>query len=124
MKAERRHGEAVDDRRRQHVLARVVLHVIETAVPVDDAMQRLSDSQLPVALHHVDDVIVVVRHVDDRERAEPSGVERLAARGGIERTAIQPDRAAVAARVDAYDHGIELAAVRVVVVEALGHAAT
>ena len=75
--------------RRQHVLAGVLLHVIEAAGPVDRAadprgVRRAIDDMQDPPIVGVDDV----QDLRARQRAD---VERLAARGRIERRPIEDD---------------------------------
>ena len=106
--------------RGQHVLARVLLHVVEPARPVDHAADRR-----PVVERRVQDmeetVFVVVDHLRYRNPAERAGIERLAAgcrveRGAIETTAGRPSNARRG------DHSrVEFARVGVGVIQALSH---
>ena len=50
-----------------------------------------------------DRAVLFVDDVDDAQRAEAAGVERLAAGGGIERGAIERDEQAAVAAIDARD---------------------
>ena len=64
------------ERGRQHVLAGVLLHVLEPARPVDPAVHRPG---LDLALDDVHDAAVfVIDDVDDARGAERAGIERLA----------------------------------------------
>ena len=72
------------------------------------------------SVQQVGDALALVDHVHDIGVAEPAGVERLAAGGGIERGAVEVDPPAVVRAVD--DGGVELGQVGVGVVQALGHA--
>ena len=65
------------------------------------------------------DAVALVDHVDDRHAAEPAGVERLAAGGGVEGGAVEVDPAAGVGA--SYDGGVEGGEVGVGVVEAVGH---
>ena len=66
------------ERRRQHVLAGVLLHVIEAPRPVDLAADDLAGLQ-----GSGDDVrdraVLAIDHVGHRRAAERAGIERLAA---------------------------------------------
>ena len=105
------------ERGRQHVLAGVLLHVLESALPVDCAVDR-SDSGL--AIEHVHDVVVSIDDVDDARVAKRPGVERLPAGGRIERGAIEDDGRLAVELLGMDDGGVELDGVGVGVVEALG----
>ena len=105
---------------RQHVLSRVLLHVIEPPRPVDDAVR--AGAGLECAFEHVRNrVIVAVDHVDDTNAVQGAGVERLSAGRGIERRPIQHG---YRPRIDLF-HGengcVEFAERRFLVVEAFGH---
>src|SRR4051812_39240894 len=93
-----------DDRRGQHMLTGVLLHVVESSLPVDLAVDGRSRQETTVCarrhgatidLRSRDDMrdrsIVGVHDVDDAKTAEGSGVERLAASGGIERGSVERD---------------------------------
>ena len=108
------------ERGRQHVLTRVLLHVIEPPRPVD----------LPAHLHsrcerrgnHVRDAAIVeVDHVFDPYAAENPGVEGLPAGGRIERRTIEHDRCAAVTTEHLGDRAGEGREVGVGVVETEGH---
>src|SRR5262249_14915763 len=118
--------------RRKHMLARVLLHVVATAFGVDLTMDlrtgrergdetlvwRLKIVQhgsVGLALGDLDDArILAANH-------EPPGVEHLATAGGIERSAIEDDRSALAIRRD-FDHARVVCKLeRVAVVKTVGH---
>ena len=82
------------ERRRQEMLTRVLLHVFETTGPVDRAVNR---ARPQLAFDDMQDyAIVPVNHIDDLRSPECAHIERLTARRGIERGAIEDDgRAAV-----------------------------
>ena len=65
--------------------------------------------------------VLVVDDVDDADAAERADVERLAAGGGIEARAIEDDDRAAVAALDARDRRVELTAVRIGVIQAVGH---
>jgi hypothetical protein len=70
------------------VLPRVLLHVIEPARPVDRATHTRPAAE--GSLYDVSDLAVLtIDHIDDARLAERSRVERLPARGRIERGAIE-----------------------------------
>ena len=99
----------------EKVLAGVLLHVVEPAGPVD-AAGRPAGERLGRAGGRC---ARLVHHVEDGDPAEPAGVVRLAAGGGIEGGAVEIDPAAVLGPV--HDGGVEVAEVGVGVVQALGH---
>ena len=72
------------ERRRQHVLAGVLLHVVEAPCPVHRALDAGPD--LEAAVEHVHEpAILVVDDVDDAAAAERAEVVGLSAGGRIER---------------------------------------
>src|SRR5467141_2278283 len=85
-------------RGREHMLSRVLLHVVEPARPADRASKNLTglgirDSGLGTLSGRFDDVrdrsVLFIDDVHDAEGPQDAGVERLAARGGIKRRAIE-----------------------------------
>ena len=85
------HVGGADERRRQHVLAAVLLPVIEAACGVDGAGDRRATVERPI--DDVDHLAgVVLEDVHDTGVAEPAGVEGLAAGGRIEGRLRQPQR--------------------------------
>ena len=115
---------------RQHVLTAVLLHVIEAPDPVDRPMDGLADVKRRLArlmlVEHVNHrTVVLVEDIDNGMRGlghvERANVERLPARGRVERRAIQRDERTPVAVIDAADGGVKLAAVRVRVVQPLCH---
>ena len=88
------------ERRRQHVLARVLLHVLEAARPVDPPCTARRD----LAFDHCTMLAVVfVDDLDDAGGAERAGIERLAARGRIESRAVEHDAACAGVAGDRLD---------------------
>ena len=106
----------VNERGRQHVLAGVLLHVIEAPRPVDAAAHLAPPVQR--RRHDVRDAPVVeINHVLDANAIEETGIEGLPARGRIERGPIEHDRTAPV-HGEGVDHrGGERREVRVGVVE-------
>ena len=90
-----RGAEPLGDHGREQVLAGVLLHVVEAARPVDDAGDPVARQR---CLEDMGDAIALVHHVQDGDAAEPAGVERLAAGGGVEGGAVEVDPAAVGVR--------------------------
>src|SRR5258708_7929822 len=136
MEAHGPHAEQAIECRRQHVLTGVLLHVIEAAWPVDDAVRVLANMQRRSLLRpgpsklgpytytfkDVQNVAgVIVLDVDDADAAERADVERLAARCGIERGAIEHGHGPAVARLDARHDAVELPGVRVGVIQTLRH---
>jgi hypothetical protein len=116
------HGAVLEqpiERRRKHMLASVLLHVIESAHPVDIAAHRRTVDERRT--QHVDDVVVLVDGLDDFDIAEATGVERLAAGRRIERGAIEMHCGTAVALENASHHRVEGAALGFLVVEPLGH---
>ena len=90
------------------MLAGVLLHVIEAPRPVDLAVcfaSWLPHSGLLDDVH--DRPVVFVDDVEDARSAEKTGVKRLAARGGIERCAIEADEDAAVAFLDPIDRRVK-----------------
>ncbi len=107
------------ERRRQHVLPRVLLHVIETARPVDLAADATGGRG---AVHHVQNPPIVGLHdVDDSSAGERPQVERLPARRGVKRGAVEHDGRLPLMRRRLDDIGVERLQVRVVVIKTLSH---
>jgi hypothetical protein len=112
------------ERRRQHVLARVLLHVIEAPGPVD--VPRHGRALLERRARHVHDVAILpIDHVDHRYAPEQARIERLPAGGRVERCRVHldgPHRNPVAfgRRRAAEDSCLERRAIRVGVVQAFG----
>ena len=107
----------------EQVLAGVLLHVIEAAVPIDQCPRlagRIGGQRRGQAMR--DASIVFVRDFDNRDAAECAEVERLPAGSGIEGRAVQVYGCGVGGAVD--NAGGELAQVGVGVVEAVGHGDT
>ena len=103
------HAADTIERRRQHVLAGVLLHVIEAPRPVDRGPLTPSPSRAPSRAPTLDDVhnraVVSIDDVDDPRAAERAGVERLAAGRRIEGGAIEHDAGAAADVADVDDAG-------------------
>lgn len=110
-------SEELDERGGEHVLRGMLLHMIESPRPVDGAV-NLRRRDWP--LDNVNDfVAVLVRNVDYSDIVQLAGVERLAARGGVKRGAIESQMPAFAGRL-ARDHGgVEFTQERVVVIQPL-----
>ena len=81
------------ERRRQHVLPGVLLHVIEAPRPVDDAVDA-SGPATWARLHHVHmrPSPSSIDDIDDADVAERPGIERLPAGRRIEGGAVEDDR--------------------------------
>ena len=73
----------------QDVFAGVLLHVVETALPVDSAGDR---ALAGIASDGVDDIAVASLDTEHRSFIERAGVAGLAAAFRIERGAVQNDR--------------------------------
>src|SRR5213593_3843652 len=65
--------------------------------------------------------VLSIEDIDDAKAADQTGVERLTARGGVERGPIQRDDHSVAVPLDALDRRFELAEIWVEVVQTIGH---
>ena len=84
------------------MLAGVLLHVVEASGPVDVARDRIAVDR---RAQHVRDPLSLVDDVRHLGAAEPSGVVRLAAGGGVERRAVEVDSPAVVGAID--NHRLE-----------------
>ena len=102
--------------RGQQVLTAMLLHVIEAAIPIDGALDRLGRQGRG---QEVGDAIVLVHHIDHRDSADGAGIEGLPARTGVEGGAVEVDGLGVRGAVD-HARG-EIAQVGIGVVEAFGH---
>jgi hypothetical protein len=103
------------DRRRQHVLTGVLLHVIEPTVPVDAAVHRSFRHRTVHDVKH--GAVVAVDGIDDRGGPQPSGIEGLPAGRGVKGGAIQ-DHGLPSVHDQPFQDGrVELAEVRVGVVD-------
>ena len=120
MERERRGIERLHEGLRQHVLAGVLLHVIETPRGVD---ARLPRPRAGIALDPVIDPFLLVGHLDDPRLAQRPDVMRLAARGRIEQRLREHDRATPLAHDQRRVGSFEFEGVRVVVVEPPAHEA-
>jgi hypothetical protein len=105
------------------VLARVLLDVVEAAIPVHAAAHERADRGR-VALDDVDDGGVFrLDAIDDAGRAERAGVVRLAAAGRVEGRAVEDDGDATRRELARGEDGrVEVEQVRVGVVETFGRA--
>ncbi len=108
------------ERRRQHVLPGVLLHVVESTRPVDGPVHARSDVERTIDEMH-EPAILVIDHVDDGPSAEPPEIVRLPAGGRIERRGRQCHREAITRGRTGRDVGVELRLAGVGVVEAVGH---
>ena len=108
------------ERRGEHVLPCVLLHVLEAPGPVDPSADR-SRGQFPFD-HMKDRPVVSIHHIDDGDVAEPAGVERLPSGCRVERGPVEHDGRPPVVRLGADDLRVELRHVRVGVVETFGHA--
>jgi hypothetical protein len=106
VEALRSYFEEVVERRRQHVLPGVLLHVIETPPAVDRAAYGLAHFQPRV--RDVIDFAVLVEDIDDPRCAEHTRVERLAAGCRIEGGPIEPHAPSIVIGHSARDRRVEL----------------
>ena len=105
----------------QHVLAGVLLHVVEAARPVDAPLDPLSDGQRRV--YHVPHFAVLVHvHVHDARAAQRACVVGLPAAGGIKRAAIQPHAPRVLLRLARQHRRVKFLQIGIVVIQSLRHA--
>ena len=108
--------EQVDQHGRQKMLARVLLHVIEAALPVDDARDLAGLERRGYLMR---DPTVFIHYLRDVNRAQLSDVVRLATGSGIKSGAIEINPQAIRARL--YHAGSELSQITVVIIKALRH---
>ena len=116
MHAHRGKPEQLGDYRREEMLAGVLLHVIEAAVPLDAAPDS-ADTEW--GAEEMDDALAFVHDIQNRDVVHPPAIERLTTRGGIEGGAIEVDTGTVTALIDHIR--VELAKVGVGVIQSLGH---
>jgi hypothetical protein len=98
MKGNRGEVEKTDKRRREDMLARMLLHVMAATVNVNQTVNAASLLNRSCIFENVEDLSVVsfddfgyAQSVAFVRRKEPARVENLAAAGGIEGGAIQND---------------------------------
>jgi hypothetical protein len=114
-------GEQPIERRREHVLPGVLLHVIETARPVDTPHDARTGCQR-ATLDDVQHVApLVVDDVHDARGVQRAGIERLPSGGRVEGGAVQPDDLPAVGRPDVEHGRLELRRVAVSVVDAFSH---
>jgi hypothetical protein len=111
------HGSVVEhalEGRRQHMLSGVLLHVVETARPVDLAVYRLADCRhvrrdLPdgSGRGYVQHALAIVDGVDHVDRSQTADVEGLPTGCRIERRAIEDERRCAFVLDDLEDDGVE-----------------
>ncbi len=123
VEADRAHLQRAIERGRQHVLAGVLLHVVESPCPIDAPVHG---SRRQLAVEDVQDAAVVpIDHVHDRRGAEVADVEWLPAGRRIKRRAVEEDAneasMSIRSRFDSHDRRVELGDVGIVVVNAVGH---
>ena len=98
------------------MLPRVLLHVIEPAIPVDVAAHAAVLLQL--AIDHMRDVaVLVIEHVEHSGLVDGAGIERLAAGRGVERRAIEDELPPVVLARDLAHDGVEFDQIGVRVIE-------
>src|SRR5579859_6014847 len=98
------------------MLAGVLLHVIETALPIDPALHFFG---IDGSGQHMRDALAFVDHILYGYAGDGTCVERLPTRGRIERGAIQIDSGAAGRSL--HHAGPKLREVRISVVQAFGH---
>src|SRR5262249_49619860 len=104
---------------RQHVLTRVLLHVIEPPRPVDRPVQRRRRGR---AIDDVEDPSFVrVHDVEDADVAERARIGRLTAGGWIERRAIEYEGGLPLMRRRVEERRVELAQVGIRVIQTFSH---
>src|SRR5215831_16031648 len=122
MKADGRHVEQPDERPGKHMLARMLLHVIAAARRINPATNDCSSGER-LLCEMEDAAAVLVGNFGDWKfpfvcQHQPADIVHLAAAGGIERRAVENNRA-FACTLERFEHGcVESVEERVVVVEA------
>jgi hypothetical protein len=89
---------------REEMLAGVLLHVVESPLPLHGSMDGAIAAKW--ALHEVRDALSFVDDVGDTRAAQGTEIMRLATRGRIERGLVEIDAASVVRHVD--DASVEL----------------
>ena len=119
MKADGGPIEKFDERLGQHMLSRMLLHVIRTAGRIDSPVNRRAGNS---SLNNVDDVPagLIFQAVDERHAINRPQIVRLAARRGIERRLVENDAEPVTDGFGFDDVRVELEQIRIVIVESLG----
>jgi hypothetical protein len=121
MKADRWRVAHADKRRRQDVLAGVLLHVIETAGAIDFALDNLSHRNHVINEVQHGTIVIAIGHVEDGTATEVAEIVRLSSRRGIEGCAIKHHENAPIARASFDDRRRKAQQRAVVVVETFGH---
>ena len=104
----------------QHVLAAVLLHVVEAARPVDLAVNVAARRQGRV--HAVEHVAVPHEHIKDVRPAQRTRVVGLAAGGGIKGRAVEADEICIPVGGAIRHPRVKGSQVGIVIVKALSHA--
>ncbi len=115
------HLEQAHERRRQHVLPGVLLHVIEPARPVHDPRHLHADVERRV--QHMQDrpVGLAIDDVHHSPRPQRADVVRLAAGGGIEGGLVQHDEGTIFENTGLDDASLKRRQMAVGVIETVGH---
>lgn len=113
MEADRRNAESVMQDGAEQMLPGVLLHMIEAARPIDDSDNGSRIDRRP---EQVGDALVLINDIDYGNPVQDAGIEGLPTGAGIESSAVEVDAPSLVRGVDYL--GLELAQVRVVVVEA------
>ena len=111
--------EELDERGGEHVLSRVLLHVIEAARPVDCAVNRARSDGLVGEMR--DFAILGVEHFHDCGSAQVACVKWLSARSGVKRGAIQAHAPTRSLRFASEDLRVEFVQKRIVVIQPFNH---
>ena len=102
------------------MLSRVLLHVIEAALPVEPALHLALHLTQPYrGPYYVRDPVAFVHHILDRRAGDRACVEQLPSRSGIERRAVEIDPPAIGRLV--HHTGAKLGQIRIGIIQALGH---
>jgi hypothetical protein len=101
----------------EHVLSRVLLHVIESTVPVDRAVDV--PRRWRTTFHGVQHrLALALLHIDDGEASDAANIRRLSARGGVEIGLVQVHgMSAAVQRLRTHDDTTELRGVGIVEVQ-------
>jgi len=102
------------------MLARVLLHVIEAANPVDSAIDDRAGRGLQRALQDVEDETILLGDIDDSDAVQSAGVVGLATRGRVEASRVKESRRVAFPGRGREQRRTEVGAVRVIPKQADG----
>jgi hypothetical protein len=94
----------------------MLLHVVEATWPVDSSGDTVGDKW---GIEQVRDPVALIDDIGDAHAPELSGIERLAARGGIERRPVEIDAPRIIHPTG--DGGLKITGVRIGIIKSVGH---